>query len=451
MGDTSSTDAWRRHIARLDANAPPAQPATEQPSLHDIWQAHVASYDAAEAAKAQAETAHTPPTDAAGRTQRHDGWTPNRQRTFLEAVAEGLSTETACRIADMSPSSAYGFKKRAAGRAFALGWRAAQLLGRERIADTLLDRAVNGFTETVTRANGDVIERHRYDNRMATAMLARLDRQADAVDPASIAANAAARAAAADFDQYLVLLDTPAPAARVERFLTARAAATCAFAPDGDVEATALATAASALVRADRFVRRGAALPDDVDAADLDPADRAGWTLDQWQRADAAGLVTPRPPAPEEDDEASPLSPLVAEDEDEGEDEDDMPVWYDSDIRQWRTSFPPPPGFDGVEKGRYGTRDYARALTNEEQATVAAENAAQETLDRGDAAARRDEWFARCAHDVVALHRELADRVADADGEEAGPSTDRAFFTAPDPLAADAATADSQSGDERAI
>lgn len=427
---------------------------------HDIWQAHVASYDAAEAAKAQAEAAvaHTPSTDAIGRTLRHDGWTPDRQRTFFDAVAEGLSTEQACRIADMSPSSAYSFRKRAAGQAFALGWRAAQLLGRERIADTLLDRAVNGYTETVTRANGDVIERHRYDNRMGLAMLARLDRQAEGADAGSIAANAAARAVAADFDQYMALLDAPDAIARVERFLTARAAACRPDAPEVATEATALATAAAGLDRADRFVRHGAALPCDIDAADLDPADRVGWTLDQWQRADAAGLVTPAPAPATTDDEASPLSPLVPEDQDA--DEDDMPVWCDGEAQQWRTSFPPPHGFDGFEKGRYGDRDYARALTPEELAPAMAERAAQEALDRCDAAARRDEWFAQCAQDVVALHRELADRVADfdqdpdPDEQEAEPiaaANPGAFFTHPDAPDTDAATADSQLDDGRAI
>ncbi|MDX3885722.1 MAG: hypothetical protein QHC65_14975 [Sphingomonas sp.] len=110
---------------------------------------------------------------------RRDGWTPERQRAFLEAVAEGHTVEAACRIVGLSVASAYAFRRRANGAAFALGWQAAALQAREKLADILLSRAIDGQVETVTRANGDVIERHRFDNRLATAMLTRMDRLAD--------------------------------------------------------------------------------------------------------------------------------------------------------------------------------------------------------------------------------------------------------------------------------
>lgn len=44
------------------------------------------------------------------------------------------------------------------------------------LAETLFLRAIVGQTERVTRADGEVIERHRYDNRLATSLLNRLDR-----------------------------------------------------------------------------------------------------------------------------------------------------------------------------------------------------------------------------------------------------------------------------------
>ena len=42
----------------------------------------------------------------ADRAQRYDGWTPDRQRTFLEAIAEGHTVGSACALVGMAPSSA---------------------------------------------------------------------------------------------------------------------------------------------------------------------------------------------------------------------------------------------------------------------------------------------------------------------------------------------------------
>ena len=109
------------------------------------------------------------PTDALGRNLRHDGWTPDRQRAFLEAVAAGETVERACRLVQLSVASAYALKQRASGQSFALGWRAANLIGREAIADRMLTRAIDGQVETVTRPDGSTYSRHRYDNRTAMA------------------------------------------------------------------------------------------------------------------------------------------------------------------------------------------------------------------------------------------------------------------------------------------
>ena len=60
----------------------------------------------------------------------------------------------------------------------------------------------------------------------------------------------------------------------------------------------------------------------------------------------------------------------------------------------WRTSFPPPENFTGVEHGQWGDHDYERDCTAEEAALLdAAEHADRETA-RTAAATRRDAWFA---------------------------------------------------------
>lgn len=72
------------------------------------------------------------PAGAPVRAPRHDGWTPDRQRAFLSAIADGLTVERACRLVGLTVSSAYALRQRAAGAGFALGWRAANLLARDR-------------------------------------------------------------------------------------------------------------------------------------------------------------------------------------------------------------------------------------------------------------------------------------------------------------------------------
>ncbi|MFW2829840.1 hypothetical protein [Sphingomonas sp. ID0503] len=155
------------------------------------------------------------PEDAAARRHRNDGWTPDRQRRFLELVADGVTVDDACLVIELSATSAYTFRRRAPGSAFALGWAAANLHARERIAASLLARAVHGQKETVEKDDGDkvvTITRHRIDNRLGLHMLARLDRQADAPDPHGTLA--AARLIAQEFDPFLDLMGQDAGPAR---------------------------------------------------------------------------------------------------------------------------------------------------------------------------------------------------------------------------------------------
>lgn len=139
----------------------------------------------------------TPTTLAA----RHDGWTPARQRLFLEALAAGHTVIDACSLVGLSHQSAYAFRNRPGGAAFALGWQAAQLLARQHLADTLYVRAVEGQVDTVTRPDGATWHRHRFDNRLAATMLDRLDRMAE--QAARSGTHRAARSVADQFEAFL--------------------------------------------------------------------------------------------------------------------------------------------------------------------------------------------------------------------------------------------------------
>lgn len=65
-----------------------------------------------------------PPPGSGSRRIRHDGWTPDRIAGFIEALAACGVVADACRSVGLSTQSAYAFRNRRAGRAFATMWDA---------------------------------------------------------------------------------------------------------------------------------------------------------------------------------------------------------------------------------------------------------------------------------------------------------------------------------------
>lgn len=80
---------------------------------------------------------------------RHDGWTPDRQRRFIEALADTGSVEAACRAVDMSSVGAYHLRRQPGADEFRAAWEAALQLGIQRVEDVAMDRALNGVEEPV--------------------------------------------------------------------------------------------------------------------------------------------------------------------------------------------------------------------------------------------------------------------------------------------------------------
>ncbi|MES3094442.1 hypothetical protein [Sphingomonas aerolata] len=398
---------------------------------------------------------HQPPLDAldlmppgaACGSRRQDGWSAANQRRFLEALAEGHGVDVAARRVGLSATSAYAFRRTAKGAVFALGWRAAALVARDSIAETLLVRALEGTVDTIVRGE-TVITRHKYDNRLGLALLARLDRQAESAPDADAKA---ARLVAQEFDAYLDLVGRDQGAARAGLFLARRTGGAGAGGADDAAGGDAHDLGPIyALAAADRLVRTGVATAAEVDIADLDPAARAGWSGEQWARAEAAGMVAlaPQPPAtpPAGDDEtasSSQHSQHSAEEEDDDDDYDDddddyaeagdvggalpgfdPPVWRCEATGAWRTRFPPPAGFAGAVVGDYGDDDYARALTPAEAELM---DAAQD-LSRASLAASerqdRDRWFARVTTRIAALTVQLAASADPGDVSGAEPGLD---------------------------
>jgi len=76
---------------------------------------------------------------------RYDGWTPERQRAFVEHLAETLSVEAAAALVGMSAQGARELRRRPGAQGFAAAWDAALRRGlAERGRAAIIDEAVNG-------------------------------------------------------------------------------------------------------------------------------------------------------------------------------------------------------------------------------------------------------------------------------------------------------------------
>ena len=75
-------------------------------------------------------------------------------------------------------------------------------------------------------------------------------------------------------------------------------------------------------------------------------------------------------------------------------------VWRDEE-GGWSTDFPPPPGFDGFERGTWDDHGYSRSCTDEEFALLDAAQAIADAEERAADAAERDSYFADLAADVA--------------------------------------------------
>lgn len=82
-------------------------------------------------------------TPVATRTRR-DGWTAERQRTFLTSLAETGSISQSCVHAGVSSRSAYRLRARPDGRAFAAAWDQALGLATTRLLALAFERATRG-------------------------------------------------------------------------------------------------------------------------------------------------------------------------------------------------------------------------------------------------------------------------------------------------------------------
>lgn len=280
------------------------------------------------------------PTDIPAPASYH--WTPALQRDFLDHLSVTGSVRIAALRVSMSPGAAYQLRRRPEGAAFSLGWAAALLIARDRLVDELLDRALYGVEESTERlaeaeTQRSFTKRRRQIPSLGLAMLARLDR---AVDIRARAGEAMlAQIIAGDWAGFLSLFaveDTDTGAG-------GHNAALACWLAGRDYRANPLATLWKDTPIAREVAQFSAGLDDEPETE----------------------------PTPEEAAAA-------------------MTIWPDEETGEWRTNFPPPEDYIGIEEGVFGDEDYERTLdATEEEAWESARTEAFVPLRRAGEAARR--------------------------------------------------------------
>lgn len=107
--------------------------------------------------------------------KRRNGWTPEAQAAFIEALASCGCVARSARAVGMTPRSAYRLLDAAGADSFAAAWDQAIARGIEALRLGALDRALNGAWVPVVRRGRLVRHEKRHDNRLAIALLSGRD------------------------------------------------------------------------------------------------------------------------------------------------------------------------------------------------------------------------------------------------------------------------------------
>jgi hypothetical protein len=98
------------------------------------------------------------------RRPRHDGWTEEKQRRFIEVLADTGLVGAAAKAVGMSRETAYRLKRSVHGAAFARAWDAARHHAGGLVEDITFERAFEGVEHNVYDENGEVVCTKRVVN-----------------------------------------------------------------------------------------------------------------------------------------------------------------------------------------------------------------------------------------------------------------------------------------------
>lgn len=107
--------------------------------------------------------------------RRRNGWTPEAQRAFIDALAECGCVARAARAVGRTPRTAYRLLESEGADSFAEAWDQAIARGIQALRLNALDRALNGAWVPVVRRGRIVRHEHRINDRLAIALLSGRD------------------------------------------------------------------------------------------------------------------------------------------------------------------------------------------------------------------------------------------------------------------------------------
>lgn len=123
------------------------------------------------------------------RRPRYDGWTDEKQRRFIEMLADTGLVNHAAKAVGMTRESAYRLRRSAHGAAFARAWDAARQHAGCALEDISFERAIEGVEHNVYDQYGEVICTKRvYNDRLLTFLLRHLKPERYAPDVTGIVA-----------------------------------------------------------------------------------------------------------------------------------------------------------------------------------------------------------------------------------------------------------------------
>jgi len=159
-------DAMTKHSPLSPARATAQMPA----AAHPLPAAHSAPDSPPEQAS---HTSHLLLPDEAivPVAERQDGWTPDRQRAFIEMLADTGCVNAAAASVGMSSSSAYRLRRRTDARAFDAAWDAALERSLERLFPTAIERALNGTLKSRWYHGEVIAQEHVVSERLLIWLL----------------------------------------------------------------------------------------------------------------------------------------------------------------------------------------------------------------------------------------------------------------------------------------
>lgn len=105
------------------------------------------------------------------RKYRFDGWTDERQRAFIAALADTGSVRAACKRINMASVGAYQLRRAPGAESFAEAWEAALAHGVQNLADIAFERAREGVPVPIFYKGEQCGEKRWYNDRLIMFIL----------------------------------------------------------------------------------------------------------------------------------------------------------------------------------------------------------------------------------------------------------------------------------------